>query len=72
MAMHSTVATPDVRLETLSKIEIVPTGMGSWEVSLTYVRGAVLCGTNKYPARSVEEAVAIAKTFMDEEGNAEA
>jgi hypothetical protein len=56
--------TPDFRYETISKIEFEPAGRGCWYVVLVRSRGAVLCGTTRYPARNVEEALAIAKVWM--------
>jgi hypothetical protein len=60
--------TPDARHEAISKIELEPAGRGCWYVVLVRSRGAVLCGTTRYPARTAEEALAIAKTWMEHAG----
>lgn len=59
------MATPDTRLEEVTKIELESVGEGMWDVVLIRTRGIVLSGTTRYSADSVDQAISIAKSWME-------
>jgi hypothetical protein len=58
------MATPDFREDVITKIELAPMGRGHWDVVLIRSCGVVLSGTTRYPAESIEQALAITEAWM--------
>ena len=58
------MATPDFRMDVISKIELEPMGQGCWDVTLTRTRGAMLSGTTRYPTENIGQALALAEAWM--------
>jgi hypothetical protein len=58
------MATPDARLDVIARIELEPMGRGHWNVVLVRTSGVVLSGTTRYPAESIEQALAITEAWM--------
>lgn len=58
------MATPDARLDEITKIEFEKVTDEHWDVVLIRTRGIVLSGTTRYSADSIEQALSIAESFM--------